>query len=380
MSNRPFFLKSKIVINNSSVSTIGKVIINKNVEDKSNYIQVLEKESKELFTDGYLGYIFIDWCPSEIDDKNYAINVNCVETLKDYDVVEFDKEYIHVLYRDDSDDNFIQVTNQCNSNCIMCPDSDFVRNTDKSYDLLRLERIINCIPDDTKNVCITGGEPGILKYDLIKILKKCKECLLNTNFLLLSNGRVFSDFKFTEEFSKVLPYNFKIAIPLYANNATLHDLITRADGSFYETISGIKNLLSQKVRIEIRIVVLKMNYLELEKISQYIAKEIKNVEIVNFMALEMSGNAYTNRDNVWIDFSKATSKLYPAIITLIKSGINTGIYNFPLCKVDKRLFSLCRKSISDYKIRFKDECQNCTIKEFCGGYFGSTLNFDEDGE
>lgn len=50
------------------------------------------------------------------------------------------------------------------------------------------------------------------------------------------------------------------------------------------------------------------------------------------------------------------------------------MYNFPLCNLDERLYSIAHKSITDYKIRYKEQCENCLVKEQCGGFFNSTIN------
>ena len=165
MYNRPLVLKGNINIKNNDKCIIGKIIKNKNVETKENYIQVLDNKNLNLYEKGYLGYIFENE-PQNIDlDKiNYCSNVKSYETLLDYDVVEIvDKLYIKVLYRDDSDDNAIVVTNQCNSNCIMCPDPDGIRKTRINPDIKKLIQQIRCIPGDTAHITITGGEPGIRK-------------------------------------------------------------------------------------------------------------------------------------------------------------------------------------------------------------------------
>ena len=345
MNYRPFILKGKINIKNPDKCIIGKIIKNRNIDEKQDCIQILDNQHISLFEEGYKGYIF-ESLPTKInlDNINFCYDIQNYNTLIDYDVVEIiDNKMIRVLYRDDSEDNFIQVTNQCNSNCIMCPDSEKVRNTNFSYDLDRICRIIKCIPDDTKNICITGGEPGILKYGLITVLNKCNQYLPNTNFLMLSNGRVFADKKFAEVFSKNVPKNFRIAIPLYSNEAQIHDEITRAKNSFNEAVLGIENLLALNVQVEIRIVVMRKNYNHLEKISDYISKNFNNASLVNFMALEMTGNAYKNKEDVWVDFDTSTKNLYDATLRLLKSGIITNIYNFPLCKLDKRLFTLSKK-------------------------------------
>lgn len=374
MNNRPLILKGYINIKSDYI--IGKIIKNKNVEDRSDYIQVLDNNNIDLYQEGYLGYIFEDM-PTKIniDNMNYCFNVSDFQTLTDYDVIEIIRnDIIKVLYRDDSVDNAILVTNQCNSNCIMCPDSDIVRNTNKNANINKLLKQVRCIPDDTKHITITGGEPGLLKDDLIKLLAECKRCLPYTEFLLLSNGRVFANTEYVDKIKVNIPYNIRFAIPIYADNAELHEKITRAKDSFKQTIVGIKKLIERNIDIEIRIVVIKDNYKYLENIAKFIVKEMPNVKIINIMALEMTGNAYKNRDKVWVDFEDIKDYLYKACVTTIKAGIITNLYNFPLCCIDESLYSIAHKSITDYKVRYKPECEECNAKESCGGFFNSTIN------
>ncbi len=379
MSNRPLILRGNINIKNMDGYIIGKIIKNKNIVDKEEYIQLLDDKNINLFEEGYKGYIF-EHEPQKINLKeiNYCSNIKDYQTLLDYEVIEIiNKKVIRVLYRDDSEDNVIVVTNQCNSNCIMCPDSDAVRNTKENPDIKKLLEQVRCIPNDTKHITITGGEPGLLRENLIKLLEECKKYLPNTEFLLLSNGRIFSNTDFTNKVKESLPQYIRIAIPIYADNENLHDKITRAKGSFKQTIVGIKKLIERDVDIEIRIVVLKKNYQHLEDIANFIVKEIPQAKMVNIMALEMTGNAYKNREQVWINFDEVKEYLYRACITLIESGMITNLYNFPLCNLDERLYSLAHKSITDYKIRYKDQCEECLAKGSCGGFFNSTINFKD---
>lgn len=379
MKNRPLILKGNINIKNTDEYIIGKIIKNKNIENKETYIQVLNSENIDLYEKGYKGYIF-ETEPKKIDLNliNYCYNVKDFQTLKDYDVVEIiNNKSIRVLYRDDSEDNAIVVTNQCNSNCIMCPDPDIIRNTKENPDIKKILEQIECIPNDTSHITITGGEPGLLKEKLLEVLDKCKKCLPNTEFLLLTNGRVFSDVHFANKIAEVVPSNIRVAIPIYADNEKLHDEITRAKESFNQAVNGIKNLINRNIDVEIRIVVLKKNYEQLEQIAKFIVREFPHTKIVNIMALEMMGNAYKNKDWVWVDFKDIKKYLYNACLTIIRSGIITNLYNFPLCNIDEKLYSLSRKSITDYKVRYKDGCDTCLIKENCGGFFNSTINIKD---
>ena len=64
----------------------------------------------------------------------------------------------------------------------------------------------------------------------------------------------------------------------------------------------------------------------------------------------------------------------PICEKLIHAGIDTGLYNFPRCVVDHKYWVICKDSISDYKIRFTPECNNCKVRSICGGVFNSTLS------
>lgn len=376
MSNRPLFLKGNIHVIDKDQYIIGKIIKNKNIEEKQNYIQVLDDKNISLFENGYKGYIFENKLPQiNLEQVNYCYKINDYATLLDYDVIEIiNNRNIRVLYRDDSDDNAIVVTNQCNSNCIMCPDSDDVRKTKENPNIKKLLEQVRCIPNDTEHITITGGEPGLLKESLVTLLQECKKCLPNTEFLLLTNGRVFANTEYVNKIKNSMPENIRVAIPLYADNEKIHDSITRASGSFKQSITGIKKLLERNIDVEIRVVVLKKNYKYLEDIARFVVQEIPDIKMINIMALEMTGNAYKNKEEVWINFEEVNEHLRKACIILIKSGIITSLYNFPLCNIDENLYSIAHKSITDYKIRYKEECEKCIAKQNCGGFFNSTIN------
>lgn len=375
MERKSNILNGTININQEYI--IGKVIKNGNVDNKQQYIQVLNKENMNIFENGYKAYIFEnDSYPKSID--NYCYNVKDIDSLCNFDVIEIiNNKNIRVLYRDDSEDNYILVTNQCNSNCIMCPDADSVRNTKDIPNINVIIDHIRAIPNDTGHITITGGEPGLLRDNLIQIIRECKINLPDTDFLLLSNGRVFSNTEFVNKFKAVAPKNIRVGIPLYADKSELHDNITRAPNSFVQAVCGIKKLLNRGIDVEIRIVVQKLNYNILDKIAKFICEEIPNVTMVNIMSLEMCGNAIINKDIIWVDYEDTKEYVYKACVELIRNGITVNLYNFPLCALDERVYAFALKSISDYKVRYRDECNSCTLVKECGGLFNSTINLKE---
>lgn len=296
-----------------------------------------------------------------------------MKNLMDYDVVLIEADGIaRVLFAVNSNSNTLFVTGRCNSNCIMCPNGDAVNKSSAVNTPDYLTQIIDYIPSDAKNLTITGGEPFLLKYGFFQLMDCINEHLPCTKLLLLTNGRALANLAFASEFTGRATRLWRTAVPLHAENAGMHDAISRSEGSFYQTMAGLRNISASLSEIEIRIVVSRLNYKSMEKIARMILRDIPRVTQVNFVGLEMMGNAAQNADSVWIDYRTAFLFIRPAIHLLIERGIDLSLYNFPLCAVDAPYWSLCARSISDYKVRFEEACSHCAVKNVCGGIFSST--------
>ena len=120
--------------------------------------------------------------------------------------------------------------------------------------------------------------------------------------------------------------------------------------------------------------VTRLNQAALSGIADLIIRYYPTVHTVNFIGLETRGNCAKNFKEVYIGHREAFEAMKGAIDALIEAGINTSIYNFPLCAVDTGYWGICRKSISPEKIRFPAACDACAAKEECGGFFSTTLS------
>lgn len=312
------------------------------------------------------------YCPT----SSVLYGISC-EGINDFDVVEVnEKGQLRIVYSDAEEDNVLFISNKCNSNCIMCPDSNANRQLDLGRDKDYLFRLVELIPSDARHLTITGGEPTLLTWDFIRLLAKCKEKFTNTDFLMLSNGRTLCIKEYRDAFLEAVPHSFRLGIPLYAASAKEHDSITRAEGSFEQTLAALK-VLQHRIDIEIRIVVMKNNYRKIPEIAEFICKEIPRVRHVCMMGIELMGNAAIARDDLWVDFVDTAPYLERAATTLFSAGIDAMIYNYPLCSLPRHLWNIAEKSITEYKIRYKEECANCEIKDLCGGFFFSTMHFED---
>lgn len=337
--------------------------------------QLLKKGLSTL----YIGERYAEIYPEGItfrltDSERELLNASC-----DFDVFEISASgNAYKYYNNLSVDNAILVTNRCNSNCIMCPTAESIRRKNEEYTADELIKIAKHIPSDAPHITITGGEPFLIKEDMFKLLNYLKLQLSDTSFLLLTNGRAFCSKKYVSLFKETAPPDILLGIPIHGFNSQTHDYITQAEGSFSQTFCGIKNLLSAGARVELRIVVSGLNADFITEIAELISAEFKTAFCVKFIGLEMTGNAAKNSKQVWIDYPTAFQKSKKGVDILVESGIDVGIYNFPLCAVDKKYWNICEKSISDYKVRFASECSKCTVKDACGGMFSGTVRMAKE--
>ena len=272
----------------------------------------------------------------------------------------------------DVPENTIFIGGLCNSNCIMCPYTEHFRLHAEleSWDILR--RSIELISPDTEYICITGGEPTMLRDDFLKLIDYCKNHCPAALLHILTNGRTFAYKDFLADFRRARPYKTLLGIPLHADNAALHDYISQTSGSFSETLRGLDNLYKAGEHIEIRIVTSKLNCENLPDLAEMIAERYPHCQHVCLMGLEMMGNAMINRAEVWCGYDELWPFVREAAYMLLMNGVETELYNYPLCIVDRGLQPVYRQSITPSKIDYMPECDVCRRKHECGGFFRTT--------
>lgn len=269
------------------------------------------------------------------------------------------------------------VTNHCNSNCVMCPDSDKARVRRLDIEIEFLEDLLRLLPTDLPHLDVTGGEPTLIRYELPRLLNQAFSHFEAVSVMLLTNGRAFADPQYAEAFRDFCGRELVIEIPLHGDNAGLHDWIAGCPESFCQTMNGIRNLLHAGCHVGIRIVVSKLNIACLERMIGLVSREFPEAAFVNLMGLEMLGNARLNREQVWVEFDEIKPVLERCAELCFRQGIEPRFYNFPLCLFEERFWSLYRKSISPHKVYFLDFCEGCALRDYCGGFFQSTASITE---
>ena len=142
-------------------------------------------------------------------------------------------------------------------------------------------------------------------------------------------------------------------------------------GAFDETLNGIYNLAERHEAIEIRMVLHAQTIDRLSQFAEFIWRNMPFVKHVTFMGLEPMGFAKANREILYVDPAEYRDRLETAAWYLHDRGIRTSIYNTPLCLLSRSAWVLARQSISDWKNTFAPECELCSVRDQCSGFFKS---------
>lgn len=341
-------------------------------------LAIIEKDGETEHNDSFERLYYSDGrITFRSDNASIALNEKLslfFDSLHSGDIISINsKGLCYVLYNQDLGDTVFFMGGKCNSNCIMCPAVDEERKSEFPNQLNETLALISMIPERINYFVVTGGEPTLNKDGFLQVIKALSDKLIDPNGIILTNGRSFSSEEFVDEYLKISPANTVVAIPVHASTPELHDYITRAKGSFRQTIKGICNLLKRKVFVEIRIVVTKVNCDDLLNIAKLITEHFPMVYRVHFISLEVRGNCIRNKDLVYISPEDSFKKSRAAIDYLVSHGINVGLYNYPLCNVDRKYWFLYKRSIAAEKAVYADNCSECDLRCDCGGLFVSTL-------
>lgn len=284
-----------------------------------------------------------------------------------------DGRRVTVLYKRSARHNSLLLTEQCDNYCIMC--SQPPKDRDDRWLYQRARRIVALLPPEVPALGLTGGEPALFPDELIALLGSCAEHIPSTAIHLLSNGRRFSDPAFTARYAGVGVPDLMVGIPLYGAEPGLHNFVVQAEDAFEETVRGILALGAHGMRVEVRVVLQQWTAPALPAIAEYIARNLPFVAQVALMGLEMTGLARPNAASVWIDPVDYQADLLWAVRALAAAHVRPLIYNHQLCVLDERLWPYAVPSISEWKNDYLPVCQDCAVRDACGGVFTTSNRY-----
>lgn len=224
----------------------------------------------------------------------------------------------------------------CNNNCIFC-----VRGGNPyiaSVDVHVVSSILYKFRDKYRALKITGGEPAQHK-DIIPILALAHK--LKYSISIETNGRMSADMGWVQA---IAPFKPAIVTHVESHVPLKHDIITRAPGSFLQTVAGIRNQINAGLSTSVKIMILEYNYRDLLPIARLLAK--LQVDQVMFVFLDPGGFAekFINTimpryDKVRLCVSKAATWLQGNTAVTIK------FENFPGCCLDPEFWKFENQKI-----------------------------------
>jgi His-Xaa-Ser system radical SAM maturase HxsC len=348
------------------------------MEERADHVLAMHRWSPEGDRRSYAG-LLIGSTPSEEElatlrheESAATHSLSWLDHLADGDVVALEPTgYVRTLSRQGSHHNAIFATDRCNSFCVMC--SQPPKAIDDRSRIREHLRLVDLIDPDTRELGITGGEPTLLKDDLLRLIARCKERLPETALHVLSNGRLFYYGSFARKLGAIGHPDLMFGVPVYSDLPAVHNYVVQAEGAFEQTLVGLQNLGRYGVPVEIRVVIHRHTYARLPQLAEFIYRNLTFASQVTFMGLELMGFAVANLDDLWIDPFDYQRELREAVFHLAARGMRVSIYNHQLCLVPRELWPYCCQSISDWKNDYLPVCDDCAEKERCGGFFTSSL-------
>lgn len=291
--------------------------------------------------------------------------------LADGDVIALDAKSrrFRVLYRRQSKNNTFLVTERCNHYCLMC--SQPPRRVSDGWIVDEISDCIDLIDPATESIGFTGGEPLLEGHRFLSLLTKMRDRLPETSVHVLTNGRAFADDAVATAWTEIRHPDLMAGIPIYAAVDYIHDYVVQARGAFDETVLGILRLKDKGQRVEVRVVLHAITAPRLKQTCEWFARNLPFVDHIALMGLENTGFALANQELLWIDPLDYAGDLAAGVAILRAAGVNVSVYNLPLCLLDRSVWEVAVKSISDWKNAYLPACDACAVRHRCSGFFST---------
>lgn len=338
--------------------------------DRTRFI--LATESFGLHSLGYAGCLTRGakgrfWQPCTI----YGIVDEAWKTLHEGDIISMDGNgTVSIVWEQGAPHNALMATEACNCRCLMCPQPPSVHHPAL---LKTAHRILDLLKGKAQpSLCITGGEPTLLKNDFLLLLHRCRTEHPEALISILTNAKAMDDADFARQSVYAAGENAIFCVSMHSDVDTIHDTIVGKIGSFSAGQAGIYNLAQYGARLEIRHVITKLNFTRLPYFAEHLYNYLPFCAHYAFMGMELCGLAMQNKDLVYVEPPVYANELEKAVLFMNMRGMPVSVYNIPLCMCTERVRPFARQSISSWKNVYASACSGCSRREECAGFFSTS--------
>lgn len=282
------------------------------------------------------------------------------------DIVFLEPQLNRVLrwIRSESEHNTLLVTERCDQLCIMCSQPPKKSHIDMFE---HMEKACLLAPENMI-IGFSGGEPLLFKAQLFSLLERVHKGRPDLKFHILTNAQHFTD----SDIKRLRGETFKAVlwgVPLYSSDPATHDQIVGKIGAFELLMTTLPKMALAGLQIELRTVLLQQNYEHLSILSRFVVQKLPFISVWAIMQLEKIGFAKNRWTEQFVDHSGNLEPLETALSVGLSRGLDVSLYNIPFCTVSESLRPYLNQSISDWKRAFPPECEGCSVKSICTGFF-----------
>jgi len=271
--------------------------------------------------------------------------------------------------------HWVRLTRACNNHCIFCLDSDCQNGSIIPFQEIteELKRGLNL---GATRVILSGGDPTI-HPEFIEIVKSAS--LMGYRWVqVITNGRMFAYPGFT--ISAIRAGINEVTISMHGHEPSLHDSLTMVQGSFLQSIAGIKNLLiSNKCHVSIDIVINSQNYMHLTNMLHFFyslgVREFDLLFIQPFgrasenphLLLDERCSDYIKKAIKWAEGNKChvwTNRVPAEYLEGVEEAIQDPLKILDDIEGRRELF---KRSIENSRMPScrGEKCKYCVLSDFC---------------
>jgi MoaA/NifB/PqqE/SkfB family radical SAM enzyme len=224
----------------------------------------------------------------------------------------------------------IKVGYSCNNNCVHCVIADKRRRWESEGKAIDLstegykKEILKARNEGISEILFTGGEPTVRK-DIFSLVGYARG--LGLGISMQTNGRMFYYEEYCKRMCAIAGIYYVIA--LHGSKAEIHDKITQKEGSFRQTLGGMKNLIKMGQSVNAKVVISKINMGDLTNIAKLCGE--RGVKRLDFAFPHALGNAWQNFDKVVPRYSEIKEEVHRAAEFCIKNNIKVDFEAIPFC-------------------------------------------------
>ncbi|QNP20018.1 His-Xaa-Ser system radical SAM maturase HxsC [Providencia rettgeri] len=305
-----------------------------------------------------------------IGSQYTIIDESLYQSIESGDVASISMNKLRVILSRKANHNTLLVTERCNNLCDFC--SQPPKNSSDEWLLEVAKYAIAAFKFDGL-IGISGGEPLLYGDEFISFLEFVEKTSANTALHVLTNGRAFNNFEFTQKIANIAKkLRISFGIPLYSATENIHNKMVGNSNAFSETVSGIINAGNSGINIELRYIPTKYNYTNMFSVIEMASRVFSNINQVSIMNLEATGWAKKNWHQLYIEPQIYSEELKLAVDMAERSQLPIALFNYPMCHLSQDMWHYSVQSISDWKNYYPEDCLNCKEIEQCGGYFSSS--------